>query len=54
MTTVPLKFIWNETCQQAFEQIKAILNMVSLVFSSPNSGKTFVLQIAVRVLKVVL
>lgn len=38
------KFIWNETCQQAFEQIKAIL-MVSPVLSSPNFEKEFVLQI---------
>lgn len=32
------KFIWNETCQQAFEQTKAIL-MVSPVLSSPNFEK---------------
>ena len=34
-------FLWNETCQQAFEQIKAIL-MVSPVLSSPNFDKEFV------------
>lgn len=38
------ELIWNEACQQAFEQIKAIL-MVSPVLSSPNFDKEFVLQI---------
>jgi hypothetical protein len=38
------QFIWNETCQQAFEQIKSIL-IVSPVLASPNFEKEFSMQI---------
>ncbi|XP_062610561.1 uncharacterized protein LOC134272333, partial [Saccostrea cucullata] len=38
------KFIWDESCQQAFQQIKTIL-MVSPVLSSPDFHKEFLLQI---------
>ena len=38
------KFLWGESCQNAFEQIKAILT-VSPVLSSPDFGKPFMLQI---------
>lgn len=38
------KFLWGESCQNAFEQIKAILT-VSPVLSSPDFGKEFMLQI---------
>ena len=38
------KFIWDQSCQQALDQIKTIL-MVSPVLSSPNFDKEFSLQI---------
>jgi hypothetical protein len=38
------KCLWGESCQNAFEQIKAILS-VSPVLSSPDFGKPFMLQI---------
>jgi hypothetical protein len=38
------QFVWNETCQQAFKQIKSTL-IVSPVLASPNFEKEFSMQI---------